>query len=132
MQIRYVDIGGGLGITYEDEHPPTPAQYAGALRQAPGDPGLTLVIAPGRALGGNAALLLTRGPPHKPRVHDFPLQDLEAVLVERGRDDDEILGEIVARYRRLGWNAPAEDLLRRRDEARRAARDDSPSPRGRG
>lgn len=58
--LRYLDIGGGLGITYEDERPPTPAEYAAAVRDALGDLRLTLIIEPGRSLVGNAGVLLTR------------------------------------------------------------------------
>ena len=60
LDIRYVDIGGGLGITYEDEIPPDPQQYAdaivGAFRGLP----VTIILEPGRVLVGNAGVLLTR------------------------------------------------------------------------
>ena len=60
LDIRYVDIGGGLGITYEDEIPPDPQQYAdaivGAFRGLP----VTVILEPGRVLVGNAGVLLTR------------------------------------------------------------------------
>jgi diaminopimelate decarboxylase len=60
LNIRYVDIGGGLGITYEDEIPPDPQQYAdaivGAFRGLP----VTIILEPGRVLVGNAGVLLTR------------------------------------------------------------------------
>ncbi|MDR2611308.1 MAG: diaminopimelate decarboxylase [Deltaproteobacteria bacterium] len=62
--IRYLDLGGGLGIRYKDEVPPTPSEYAhavtGALAGFPGLAGLTLVIEPGRSVAGNASILLTR------------------------------------------------------------------------
>ncbi len=60
FDIRYVDIGGGLGITYDDEIPPNPRQYAeaivGAFRGLP----VTVILEPGRVLVGNAGILLTR------------------------------------------------------------------------
>jgi diaminopimelate decarboxylase len=61
FDIRYLDFGGGLGITYNDETPPEPKDYAQALL---GDGlenlGVTLLLEPGRVLVGNAGILLTR------------------------------------------------------------------------
>ncbi len=57
--IRYLDLGGGLGLRYKDENPPSPAEYARGLKQVLGDvPGLTLILEPGRYLAGNSGLLL--------------------------------------------------------------------------
>lgn len=58
--IRYLDVGGGLGIQYKDEHPPTPQEYAGALLPIVKDLGVTLILEPGRSIVGNAGVLLTR------------------------------------------------------------------------
>ncbi|WP_224249009.1 diaminopimelate decarboxylase [Hyalangium gracile] len=58
--LSYLDIGGGLGITYSDERPPTPAEYARTVLEAVKDTGSTLILEPGRALVGNAGVLLTR------------------------------------------------------------------------
>ncbi len=60
MSIRMVDIGGGLGITYDDELPPHPKQYADAIVRAFSGLDITLVLEPGRVLVGNAGVLLTR------------------------------------------------------------------------
>lgn len=61
IAVRYVDMGGGLGITYSEETPPSPRQYAQALRKGLGDlKDVTLVLEPGRVLVGNAGILLTR------------------------------------------------------------------------
>ncbi len=60
MPIRYVDIGGGLGITYSDELPPRPRQYAEAVIRAFSGLDVTLVLEPGRVLVGNAGVLLAR------------------------------------------------------------------------
>ncbi len=58
MNIKYIDIGGGLGITYKDETPPQPRDLASAIRsRIPGD--CTLVLEPGRAIVGNAGVLVT-------------------------------------------------------------------------
>jgi diaminopimelate decarboxylase len=60
IQIRYVDLGGGLGITYHQEEPPAPRDYAEALMKEL--PGLdcTLILEPGRVIVGNAGILVTR------------------------------------------------------------------------
>lgn len=55
-----MDLGGGLGIRYRDETPPTPAEYAAALREKLGDTPYEILLEPGRAIVGNAGLLLTR------------------------------------------------------------------------
>ncbi len=59
ITVRYVDIGGGLGITYRDETPPPPADYAGAVMQALGGLDCTLILEPGRSIAGNAGILVT-------------------------------------------------------------------------
>ncbi len=57
--IRYLDLGGGLGLRYKDENPPSPAEYAQGLKRVLGDvPGLTLILEPGRYAAGNSGLLL--------------------------------------------------------------------------
>ena len=58
--LRYLDFGGGLGITYKDETPPTPAEYAAAVQAGLRGLDCTLVVEPGRAIVGNAGALLTR------------------------------------------------------------------------
>jgi diaminopimelate decarboxylase len=60
ITIRHLDIGGGLGIQYRDETPPSPAQYAEALRGKLAARGLEVLLEPGRAIAGNAGVLLTR------------------------------------------------------------------------
>jgi len=58
--IRYLDLGGGLGITYKDEEPPSPADYAQAIIDATRGLNLTLIFEPGRVLTGNAGILVTK------------------------------------------------------------------------
>jgi diaminopimelate decarboxylase len=61
FEVRHLDFGGGLGITYNDETPPEPADYAAALLADGVDKlGVTLLLEPGRVLVGNAGVLLTR------------------------------------------------------------------------
>ena len=61
IRIAHIDVGGGLGISYRaDETPPAIADYARALTGRIGKRPHRLLLEPGRALAGNAGLLLTR------------------------------------------------------------------------
>ena len=60
IPIRHLDLGGGLGITYHDEVPPLPGDYAAPLLDRLAGRDLKLIIEPGRAIVGNAGVLLTR------------------------------------------------------------------------
>jgi diaminopimelate decarboxylase len=60
IQIQYIDMGGGLGITYADETPPSLTEYAKAFLKNLEGMGLTLILEPGRVLVGNAGILVTR------------------------------------------------------------------------
>ncbi len=58
-QIRYLDLGGGLGIQYKDEEPPHPEEYAQALIRELEGLDVTLILEPGRVIVGNAGILVT-------------------------------------------------------------------------
>ena len=58
--IKHLDMGGGLGIRYSQETPPDPASYIQALLDRLGERPLEIVLEPGRAIVGNAGVLLTR------------------------------------------------------------------------
>ncbi len=60
IEIHHLDIGGGLGIQYKDETPPTPAEYAAAMQDLLKDRQLEILMEPGRAIAGNAGVLLTK------------------------------------------------------------------------
>lgn len=60
IELKHVDIGGGLGITYRDETPPSPEEYAKAVLAPIRARGLEVILEPGRAISGNAGILLTR------------------------------------------------------------------------
>ena len=60
IDIRYLDIGGGLGIQYNQETPPHPEEYGQSIRQELEDLDCTLILEPGRVLVGNAGILITR------------------------------------------------------------------------
>lgn len=57
--IRRLDLGGGLGVPYEDETPPPPAAYAQTIKAELGDLGCRIVLEPGRVLVGNAGILVS-------------------------------------------------------------------------
>ena len=60
INIKYLDMGGGLGITYSDEVPPQPAEYARAIKKSLGRTKLKLILEPGRVIVGNAGALVTK------------------------------------------------------------------------
>lgn len=60
IAVGELDAGGGLGIRYRDESPPSPAEYVAAVRAAAGSRPLALFLEPGRAVCANAGVLLTR------------------------------------------------------------------------
>jgi len=60
LRITHLDLGGGLGIRYNAEEPPEPAEYAQALKQELAGLDCTLVLEPGRVLVGNAGALVTK------------------------------------------------------------------------
>lgn len=60
IQIRYLDIGGGLGITYDKEEPPHPREYAGGIKAELGTDDLTVILEPGRVIVGNAGVLIAK------------------------------------------------------------------------
>lgn len=60
ISIKYLDLGGGLGITYNQESPPHPSEYGAAILETLGRVPFTLVLEPGRVIVGNAGILVTR------------------------------------------------------------------------
>jgi diaminopimelate decarboxylase len=59
MEIKYLDLGGGLGITYDKEVAPHPSEYAKAIIDASKDINCTFIFEPGRVIVGNAGILVT-------------------------------------------------------------------------
>src|SRR5216683_89317 len=59
FELKYLDLGGGLGIPYQEE-PPPPSEYARALLAPLRNVGLKIIIEPGRVLVGNAGILVTK------------------------------------------------------------------------
>ncbi|HAK59038.1 MAG TPA: diaminopimelate decarboxylase [Nitrospiraceae bacterium] len=65
IDIKFINMGGGLGITYKDETPPHPRELSQAIQPLLKQSGCTLVLEPGRAIAGNAGILVTRALYHK-------------------------------------------------------------------
>jgi diaminopimelate decarboxylase len=61
VTIRYLDLGGGLGITYDKEVPPSPRDYASSIVKVIRDiPSLTLILEPGRSVVGNSCVFVSK------------------------------------------------------------------------
>ena len=76
ITLKHLDLGGGLGICYRDEQPPEPADYIQAVLARLGDTSLEIMLEPGRAIVGNAGILVTRVEYLKPTEHkNFAIVD---------------------------------------------------------
>lgn len=81
IDIRYLDLGGGLGITYNDETPPHPSEYANAIIKASRDISCTFILEPGRVIVGNAGILVTRV------LYTKANEDKKFIIVDAGMND---------------------------------------------
>ena len=81
IDIRYLDIGGGLGIPYDDERPPLPAVYGAAIVEQVADMNVKLIFEPGRVLVGNAGIMVTRV------LYRKQGQEKHFVIVDAGMND---------------------------------------------
>ena len=81
VDIRYIDMGGGLGITYDDESPPSLAEYAQAFVKSLKNMNVTLILEPGRVLVGNAGILVTRA------LYNKSGQDKNFIIVDAAMND---------------------------------------------
>ncbi len=59
IPIRHLDLGGGLGVRYRDEHPPQPEEYVRPLKARLAGSGKEILVEPGRAIAANAGILVT-------------------------------------------------------------------------
>jgi len=74
--IRHLDLGGGLGVRYQDEQPPSIAAYISAIRAELEGRDLQLLFEPGRSIAANAGVLVTQVEYLKPTpAHNFALVD---------------------------------------------------------
>jgi diaminopimelate decarboxylase len=81
MEIQYLDLGGGLGITYEDEEPPHPTEYASTILEEIRGFGCTLILEPGRVIVGNAGVLVSRV------LYTKENEEKRFVIVDAGMND---------------------------------------------
>jgi len=81
IRVEYVDLGGGLGIPYNDEAPPHPREYAKAVVEELGDLPCTLILEPGRVIVGNAGILLTQV------LYTKKTPSKEFIIVDAGMND---------------------------------------------
>jgi len=81
INIKYLDMGGGLGITYNDEEPPHPVEYAAAIKESIGDMKVKLILEPGRVIVGNAGILVTKV------LYRKSTDEKEFVIVDAGMND---------------------------------------------
>ena len=81
MEIQYLDLGGGLGITYEDEEPPHPMEYASNIFEEIKGFGCTLILEPGRVIVGNAGILVSKV------LYTKENEEKRFVIVDAGMND---------------------------------------------
>lgn len=81
IDINYLDIGGGLGITYRDETPPHPSQLAKNILPLLKGRKMTIVLEPGRSIAGNAGILVTK------TLYLKKGEEKEFVIVDAGMND---------------------------------------------
>lgn len=60
ISLHHLDLGGGLGVTYDNETPPHPSEYAAAIVEKLNGRNLTLIFEPGRSIAANAGILVTK------------------------------------------------------------------------
>ena len=97
IHLKHIDIGGGLGVTYKDETPPSVEEYANAMKPALEKLGMKVYMEPGRSISANAGVLLTKVDFLKPTNHrnfaiiDAAMNDLiRPALYEAWMDIQEV------------------------------------------
>lgn len=83
--VKYLDLGGGVGITYDDEKPPHPHDYAAAIRDELTGMECTLILEPGRVITGNAGILVTEV--QYTKVNTGGEKDKRFVIVDAAMND---------------------------------------------
>ncbi len=85
IRIKYLDLGGGVGITYDDETPPHPLEYAEAIKEELSGLDVTLIFEPGRVIVGNAGILVTEV--QYTKVNRGGEKEKNFVVVDAGMND---------------------------------------------
>lgn len=81
MEIQHLDLGGGLGITYGDEEPPHPVEYAANILEEIKGFGCILILEPGRVIVGNAGILVSKV------LYTKENEEKRFVIVDAGMND---------------------------------------------
>lgn len=81
FELKYLDIGGGLGIVYDQEEPPLPEEYSSAILKELKDLPITLILEPGRLIVGNAGILVTKV------LYTKSNREKKFVIVDAGMND---------------------------------------------
>lgn len=81
IALRHVDVGGGLGVRYRDETPPSLEAYAEAVIEQVGDLGARVILEPGRVIVANAGVLVTRV------LHRKEVADKRFLIVDAAMND---------------------------------------------
>jgi len=81
IEIQYINVGGGLGITYDTEEPPQPSDLAQVLTPLVKDLKCKLIMEPGRAIVGNAGVLITKV------LYTKGSEEKQFVIVDAGMND---------------------------------------------
>jgi diaminopimelate decarboxylase len=81
IDIKYIDMGGGLGIPYHNEHPPHPRELSKAILPLLKDKSFNLIIEPGRSIAGNAGIFVSKV------LYLKKHQEKEFVVVDGGMND---------------------------------------------
>jgi len=85
IRISHLDLGGGVGITYDDEKPPHPHEYSRAVREELDGLACTLILEPGRVIVGNAGILVTEV--QYTKVNSGGEQEKRFVIVDAAMND---------------------------------------------
>ena len=101
--IEVIDVGGGLGVVYEDETPPSMQEYAAVVCDAVGGLGCELVLEPGRSITANAGVFLTRV------LYEKRNEDKHFVVVD-GAMTDLIRPALYEAWQRVEPVAPPRDV----------------------
>ena len=82
IQIKHIDLGGGLGVNYNGEQPPRISDYIGQVKEAISDRQLDLYFEPGRSIAANSGLLLTQV------IYLKPTKDKNFAIVDAAMNDN--------------------------------------------
>ncbi|MFW5733815.1 MAG: diaminopimelate decarboxylase [Oceanidesulfovibrio sp.] len=99
LDIQYLDLGGGLGITYDEEEPPHPSAFGEALTRKLADVPMQVILEPGRVIAGNAGILVTEV------LYTKGGETKEFVIVD-GAMNDLVRPSLYDSFHRIGEVAP--------------------------